>query len=126
MLFNTGKFRWNWSTAERTINMDNSQNDKSLNEIESLLDRNSKKSVSVDMNSSAKSEHCLSNILNSSVGTSESGYVEPRKTHTYTTIPSSMSNDFLPLMSIPDVALEKILSFISYDQVAQMRIICKR
>ena len=106
--------------------MDNSQSDKSLNEIESLLDRNSKKSVSVDMNSSAKSEHCHSNILNSSVSTSESGYIEPRKTNTYTTIPSSMSNDFLPLMSIPDVALEKILSFISYDQVAQMRIICKR
>ena len=113
-------------SAERTINMDNSKKDKSLNEIKSLLDSDSENSVTVDMNSSAKSEHCHSNILNSSVVTKESGYIEPRKTYTYTTIPSSMSNDFLPLMSIPDVALEKILSFLSYDQVAQMRIICKR
>ena len=108
-------------SAERTI-MDNSKKNKSLNEIKSLLDSDSENSVTVDMNSSAKSEHCHSNILNSSVVTKESGYIEPRKTYTYTTIPS----DFLPLMSIPDVALEKILSFLSYDQVAQMRIICKR
>ena len=106
--------------------MDNSKNDKNLNEIESLFDRDSKKSASVDMNSSAKSEQCSSNVLNSSVVTSEPGSIEPTKNHTYTTIPSSMSNDFLPLLSIPDVALEKILSFLTYDQVAQMRIICKR
>ena len=37
-----------------------------------------------------------------------------------------MPNDYLPLLSIPDVALEKILSYLSYDQVAQMRIISKR
>ena len=113
-------------SAERTINMNNSKQDKSLNEIESLFDRDSKKSACVDMNSSAKSEQCSSNILNTSVVTSEPGYIEPTKNHTYTTIPSSMSNDFLPLLSIPDVALEKILSFLTYDQVAQMRIICKR
>ena len=106
--------------------MNNSKQDKSLNEIESLLDRDSKKSDIADMNRSAKSGHNHSNILNSSVVTSESEYIEARKTYTYSTIPSSMSNDFLPLISIPDVALEKILSFLSYDQVAQMRIICKR
>ena len=80
--------------------MDNSKNDKNVNEIESLVDRDSKKSASVDMNSSAKSEQCSSNILNSSVVTCEPGYIEPTKNHTYTTIPSSMSNDFLPLLSI--------------------------
>ena len=106
--------------------MDNSKQDKSLNEIESLLDRDTKKRDIVDMKRSANSKHSHSNILNSSVVTSESGYIEPRTSYTYTTIPSSMSNDCLPLMSIPDVALEKILSFLSYDQVAQMRIICKR
>ena len=34
--------------------------------------------------------------------------------------------EYLPLLSIPDIALEKILSFLPYDHVAQMRVICKR
>ena len=35
-------------------------------------------------------------------------------------------HEYLPLLSIPTVALEKILSYLSFDQVAQMRVICRR
>ena len=31
-----------------------------------------------------------------------------------------------PLFSLPEIALDKVLSFLSYDQVAQMRVVCKR
>ena len=34
--------------------------------------------------------------------------------------------DVLPILSLPDIALENILSFLTHDQVAQMRVICKR
>ena len=34
--------------------------------------------------------------------------------------------DTFPLFSLPEIALDKVLSFLSYDQLAQMRVICKR
>ena len=35
-------------------------------------------------------------------------------------------NEVLPLLCLPDIALENILSFLAHDQIAQMRVICKR
>ena len=59
--------------------------------------------------------------------TKTSALKELKKEYTDSDIPGCiMSNDYLPLLSIPYVALEKILSYLSYDQVAQMRIISKR
>jgi len=34
--------------------------------------------------------------------------------------------DTFPLFSLPEIALDKVLSFLSYDQLSQMRVICKR
>ena len=39
---------------------------------------------------------------------------------------STVIHKYLPLLSIPEVALEKILSYLTFDQVAQMRVICRR
>ena len=35
-------------------------------------------------------------------------------------------SDTFPLFSLPEIALDKVLSFLSYDQLSQMRVICKR
>ena len=35
-------------------------------------------------------------------------------------------SDTFPLFSLPEIALDKVLSFLSYDQLAQMRVICKK
>ena len=32
----------------------------------------------------------------------------------------------LAILSLPDIVLEKIFTYLPYDQVAQMRVICKR
>ena len=37
----------------------------------------------------------------------------------------SEAGHFFPLLSLPDVVVEMILSYLSYDQVAQMRVISK-
>ena len=34
--------------------------------------------------------------------------------------------DTFPLFSLPEIALGKVLSYLSYDQLAQMRVICKK
>merc|ERR1712117_358924 len=38
-------------------------------------------------------------------------------------LPSSYK--FFPLLSLPDVVVRRLLSYISYDQVARMRAVCK-
>ena len=35
-------------------------------------------------------------------------------------------SDTFPLFSLPEIALGKVLSYLSYDQLAQMRVICKK
>ena len=35
-------------------------------------------------------------------------------------------HQYLPILSLPEVVLEEVLSYLTYDQVAQMRVICKR
>ena len=42
-------------------------------------------------------------------------------------VPAKMSEarHFFPLLSLPDVVVEMILSYLPYDQVAQMRVISK-
>ena len=92
-------------------------------EIDQNMERNSK-DIKISTKQSENSEPTVAAPSSVTSKTTESR--ESKKEYIYTAIPSSFSNDCLPLMSIPDVALEKILSFLSYDQVAQMRVICKR
>ena len=39
---------------------------------------------------------------------------------------SAVKSKYLPLLNIPEIALEKILSYLTFDQVAQMRLTCRR
>ena len=34
--------------------------------------------------------------------------------------------DTFPLFSLPEIALGIVLSYLSYDQLAQMRVVCKK
>ena len=123
------------SVGDIQLALCNINNEKSLNDMSYAkptsqkhgeTDSNKDLKCEVEANSSSLGKISDSNMSFKSLRTNNSTCNEPKKSFSYTAITSSMSNELLPLMSIPDVALEKILSFLSYDQVAQMRIICKR
>ena len=117
--------------------MDDSNNDTGSSDIFPTKSASRNDILKIDQNMEMNSKDIKSSTkqsddtkptvaLQSSVTSNTTESKESKKEYAYTAIPSSFSNDCLPLMSIPDVALEKIMSFLSYDQVAQMRAICKR
>lgn len=66
-------------------------------------------------------------VLNTKIDTKHAIYKNIEYTDDYTkSEKSTVKQKYLPLLSIPDVALEKILSYLPFDQVAQMRVICRR
>ena len=117
--------------------MDDSNNDTGSNDMFPTISATINDILEIDQNLETNSEEIRNSIKQSdnskatvvattSLTSKPTESKESKKEYIYTAIPSSFSNDCLPLMSIPDVALEKIMSFLSYDQVAQMRVICKR
>ena len=123
--------------ASSSTKMDDSNNDTGTGDIFPTksasgndileIDQNMEMNIKDIKSSTKQSENSKPTVAAPSSVTSETPESkESKKECIYTAIPSSFSNDCLPLMSIPDVALEKIMSFLSYDQVAQMRVICKR
>lgn len=71
------------------------------------------------------SSSAASSSSNSQTGEAElGGSPEPIPSTPDPQLPSSY--EFFPLVSLPDVVVRRLLYFLSYDQVAKMRSVCKR